>query len=64
MVNAQEYLDQNYSKEERKNICVLKINNKNLKGRLDLSDFVNLKELDCSENELTSVDLSNNRKLE
>jgi len=64
MVNAQEYLDQNYSKEERKNICVLKINNKNLEGHLDLSDFINLKELDCSENELTSVDLNNNRKLE
>src|SRR6185312_9433846 len=64
MVNAQEYLDQNYPKEERKNIKGLEINDKNLEGHLDLRDFVNLEGLKCSENELTSIDLSNNRKLE
>src|SRR5437763_14108618 len=64
MVNAQEYLDQNCPKEERINIQGLKIKNENLEGHLDLSDFINLKGLDCSKNELTSINLSNNRKLE
>jgi len=50
MINVQEYIDQNYPKEERKNITNLEINDKNLEGELDLSDFVNLEELDCSEN--------------
>jgi len=56
-------MNQNYPKEERKNITNLEINDKKLEGHLDLSDFVNLEELDCSENELTSIDLSNNRKI-
>lgn len=64
MVNAQEYLDQYYPKEERKGITELDISKKNLEGHLDLSDFVNLEELDCSENELTSINLSNNKKME
>lgn len=32
---------------------------KGLESKLDLSDFVNLKELDCSNNQLTSLDVSN-----
>lgn len=43
----------------RAEITKLDIWNKNLEGNLDLSDFVNLKELDCSENKLTSLDVSN-----
>jgi hypothetical protein len=64
MVNAQEYLDQQCSKEIRGKISGLEINDKNLEGHLDLSDFVNLKKLNCSENKLTSINLSNNKKIE
>ncbi|RIA78638.1 hypothetical protein C1645_842791 [Glomus cerebriforme] len=39
-------------------------NYSNLEGKLDLSDFVNLKELSCRLNKLTSLDLSNCPKLE
>lgn len=63
MINAQEYIDNNFPKQERLNIIDLEINQKNLEGHLDLRDFVNLKKLDCSENELTSIDLSNNEKI-
>jgi len=41
-------LDQNYPKEQRKNIKKLKINEMDLEGELDLSDFVNLEELTFS----------------
>jgi len=64
MVKAQEWLDKNYPKEERDNIVELKIRKKTLEGHLDLQDFVNLEFLDCSRNQLTSLDLSKNMKLE
>jgi Leucine-rich repeat (LRR) protein len=64
MVNAQEYLDKNYPKERRDNITELKIGEKNLEGFLDLQDFINLEFLDCSQNQLTGLDLSKNAKLE
>lgn len=64
MVNAQEWLDQNYPKEERNNITELRVRQKKLEGHLDLQDFVNLEFLDCSRNQLTSLDLSKNTKLE
>jgi len=59
MVNAREWLDQNYSKEERSKVTKLNIYCENLEGDLDLSDFINLKELDCHENKLTTLNLSN-----
>lgn len=64
MVKTQEWLDENYPKEERNNIIELKIRRKNLEGHLDLQDFLNLEFLDCSQNQLTSLDLSKNLKLE
>ena len=64
MVNAQEYLDQNYPKEQRKDVEELKITNKGLEGHLDLRDFVNLKVLFCQCNKITSLDLSQNTELE
>ena len=64
MVKAQEWLDQNYPKEERENVKELKIGQKNLEGHLNLQDFVSLEFLDCSRNQLTSLDLSKNVKLE
>ena len=63
MVSAKEWLDQNCPKEERKNAYGLTVKNGNLEGHLDLSDFINLRELSCSHNKLTSIDLSNNREL-
>ncbi|RHZ35216.1 hypothetical protein [endosymbiont GvMRE of Glomus versiforme] len=64
MVNTQEYLDQQCPKEIRGKISGLEINDKNLEGHLDLSEFVNLKKLNCSENKLTSINLSNNERIE
>jgi len=46
--NAQEWLDENFPQEERKNAKELDISNKDLEGSLDLNDFINLRELDCS----------------
>lgn len=42
----------------------LDINNNNFKGRLNLSDFANLKELCCSHNNLTFLNLANCSQLE
>jgi len=42
----------------------LNISKQKLKGRLKLEGFDGLKELDCSENQLTNLDLSNCEKLE
>jgi len=55
MVNAQTWLDNNYPQEKRKGVKRLTIDRKKLEGHLDLSDFINLEELDCSENELVSL---------
>ncbi|CAG8817587.1 11191_t:CDS:1, partial [Racocetra persica] len=49
---------QSYPKNERKNIAELHINNKNLEDYLDLSDFLNLKHLDCSNNRLASLNVT------
>ena len=58
MVNAQEWLNKNYPAEQRKHIKKLNLRGLNLEGNLDLSDFINLEELDCR------INISNNRKLE
>ncbi|MCE8159264.1 MAG: protein kinase [Candidatus Moeniiplasma glomeromycotorum] len=60
---AQIWLDFNYSKDERKNIKELDIGHKRLEGSLDLSDFVNLTELKCFNNQLTSLKINNCLKL-
>lgn len=54
-VDAQEWLDKEYPKEKRTNIKKLDISNKGLKGSLDLRDFANLEELDCSNNQLANI---------
>jgi Heterokaryon incompatibility protein (HET) len=75
--DAQKWLDKNYptngtcanseDKEnkgkKRENIVNLNISSENLIGELDLSDFVNLKELICSNNQLTKLDLTNCKEL-
>ena len=42
-------------KKYDKNIKSLNISNKNIKDVLDLTNFNNLEELDCSNNEITSI---------
>src|SRR5207237_4043274 len=60
---TQDYLNKNYPLEKRNTITKLNISNKNLTGSLDLRDFVNLEELDCSENNLINLTISNYHKL-
>jgi len=57
------WLDKNYTKDKRNDIKQVNIYSKGLKGELDLGDFVNLEELNCYNNELTSIDISKNIKL-
>jgi len=52
MVNAQEWLDQNYPKETRNQITELDMSNKNLEGTLNLTDFTHLFKLNISFNKL------------
>ncbi|RIA94668.1 hypothetical protein C1645_546521 [Glomus cerebriforme] len=54
-IQAQDYLDSLYSKEQRKEEKELEINNQNLEGPLNLKDFESLESLDCSYNRLTSI---------
>jgi len=63
-MKAQEYLNNNIIKKERSEIKILNISNRKLEGELDLSDFVSLKELNCSDNKLTSLKISKCTKLE
>ncbi|RHZ35521.1 hypothetical protein [endosymbiont GvMRE of Glomus versiforme] len=62
MIKAQEWLDKNYPKNQRGDIKKLDISKKNLEGTLDLSDFVNLEELDCSNNFFTCITIVHNNK--
>jgi len=65
VVNAQEWLYENYSMKNKKNFTKLDISRQNLEGKLDLRDFENLEELNCSNNPLLkSLDVSRLRKLE
>ena len=60
MINAQEYINKNY---KDKAIKVLNISDKNLEGELDLSEFVNLEEFYCSNNKLTNLKFSDEKKI-
>ena len=64
MVNAQEWLDRNYPKDQRKKITNLDISKQNLYGSLKLDNFSNLEEFNCSNNQITSLDLTDCQKLE
>ncbi|KLL03087.1 MAG: hypothetical protein MRECE_18c016 [Mycoplasmataceae bacterium CE_OT135] len=63
MVNAQEWLDKEYPKEQRNTIKRLGISIKSFTGNLDLSDFINLEELNCGSNKLTTLNLTNCQQL-
>ena len=63
---AQEYLDCFYPQKERAKTTELRISKNNLTRTLDLNEFVNLEELDCSNNNLDKlilVNCSNLKKL-
>ncbi|RHZ35830.1 protein kinase [endosymbiont GvMRE of Glomus versiforme] len=60
---AQYWLDRNYPQNQRNTISDLHIGKRFLISSLDLSDFVNLKKLDCSHNNLTQVKLPKGEKL-
>ncbi|CFW92725.1 protein of unknown function (LRR and Heterokaryon incompatibility protein HET domain) [endosymbiont DhMRE of Dentiscutata heterogama] len=67
MVNAQIWLESQRkydTKEKREQVTELDISNKNLEGELDLSDFINLEVLICNSNNLTSLNISKQTKLE
>jgi len=55
MVDAQQYLDQNYPNTTRGNITELDLSNKNLTGSLNFYYFTNAWKLNFSFNELTAL---------
>ncbi|WNE40647.1 MAG: Chromosome partition protein Smc [Mycoplasmataceae bacterium] len=55
MTDIQQRLDKNYPNKE---IKLLNLSEKDLEGNLDLSQFANLEELNCSHNLLDNLDLS------
>ena len=59
--NAQHYLDTLYSRKNE--ITTINIGSKNLEGKLSVDGFINLKELDCSNSHLTSLNITNCPKL-
>jgi hypothetical protein len=63
LVNAQEYLEKNYPAEQRSKITKMNIDGKNLEGDLNLEGFTNLEKLECYDNKLTSLDLSDCQQL-
>jgi len=64
MTKAQRILDEVFSREERKETSRIDISSRNLEGELKLEGFTNLKKLDCSNNKLTKIDVSDCSKLE
>jgi len=63
MVNAQIWLEENYPKEKQEKIKKLDISNKELDGDLKLERFTSLETLDCSNNKLTTLEITNCLKI-
>jgi Leucine-rich repeat (LRR) protein len=59
---VQQWLDENYPIDKRKETTKLNISGKSLKGVLDLTDFINLSSLNCHDNELTGIRTKENLK--
>ena len=59
MVNAQEWLDANYPKSQRKQITELDISNQNLHGSLKLEGFANLEIINSENNQLIELNIKN-----
>lgn len=66
MVNAQEWLDNNYNQIRKNLVNVLNIRERveNLGGSLVISCFSKIKKIDCSENQLTRLTVNCCQKLE
>ncbi|CAH1769862.1 3070_t:CDS:2, partial [Entrophospora sp. SA101] len=67
--DAQTWLDTKYPLDKRSEVEKLDLSNLGLQGELNLEGFTNLKSLDCSDNELTDLDLdelnvSSNKELQ
>ena len=58
MTLAQDYINQYYPLFQRNTVTKLDLANELLEGNLSLGTFINLEELDCSNNKLTQRDLS------
>ncbi|CAG8715956.1 25485_t:CDS:2, partial [Racocetra persica] len=63
-VDAQEYFDKYYPKEQKQSIAELDIRNENLEGSLKIENFTNLRCLECSENKITQLVIINCPNLE
>ncbi|CAB5388589.1 unnamed protein product [Rhizophagus irregularis] len=62
--NIRKYINKRYpTKSDKEKENKLIIDNKNLEFHLDLSEFVNLEELICSKNQLTSLDITSCNQL-
>ncbi|KLL03221.1 MAG: hypothetical protein MRECE_23c007 [Mycoplasmataceae bacterium CE_OT135] len=60
---AQEYLDIIFPKNQRNTFKKLDISSKNFTSNLDLRDFINLEELNCAGNQLTTLNITNCQQL-
>ena len=56
---AQDYLDAKYPFTKRDKVKKLDLSSLSLQGELNLEGFTNLKSLDCSDNKLINLDISN-----
>lgn len=63
MTKSQKWLDKEYPKEKRRKLIELDISNQNLESHLELEGFNNLKELNCTNNKIASLDISKLNKL-
>ncbi|KLL03283.1 MAG: ankyrin repeat protein [Mycoplasmataceae bacterium CE_OT135] len=64
MTKVQQYINKEYPKSNRNKVTKLDISNKDLEGKLvlELKEFPNLEELDCSNNLLTEITFTNPHK--
>lgn len=60
---TQKWLDSTYSKKERISMKQLLISDENLTGHLDLTDFINLEEINITLTQITSLNLVSLNKL-
>lgn len=64
MTEAQEWLEEKYPSAIREKIVKLDISQKKLENSLKLEGFINLKELECRDNEITHLEVVNCPQLE
>jgi Leucine-rich repeat (LRR) protein len=64
MVKAQDWLEQHYPRDQRKNIFNLDISNKNLESDLIIEGFYNLKSFSCPYNKISSISIRDCKDIE